>query len=693
MKTQVFTMLMVIFGLTSVSAQKSLYKAKLQYDTGSFTEAKTVLLDYISEVPADVDAHLLLAKCYFSMGLFSECNLRLEKIVHLNNCPSEAFELYGKSLKQVGRMTEAKDNFLKLASVDPTKSKQLAESVDFAIQTMEKGSKYDIISMPYNSSSHDFGLTFYQNVPVFTSFRTDILMDEVQKLSNQHDGVQKSYFYSNKKHHFIKGLHQKLDQIGPLSFSSNGEYCTLIESGMTQDCHITCDKISSVLYLVKINKTGEIVEHKSFIHNEVGSSIHSAHIAYDGKAIYFSSNRPGGYGGFDLYVSYLKNGLWTLPVNLGSEVNTSGNEITPFYNNGEMLFASDNHPGLGGYDVFSSRVIQGQWTEITNAGHGINSIGDDYFPVKNSKEDIFITSNRLGGKGGNDIYKAIQIVGDNEALLSAVEVNIVPPAVSLASLEETHAQKPVSETKNVSFKENSTVVTTDVQTKSVFIMPEFDRNVVGSTEAEFSLSGARRIALGNVAPVGEVFFIQLASTSNLEPNLSKYGNLVQFGDIYKMTVNNVIKIRLGYFTERKDAEEALKNVRQNGFKDAFIIKESLVHSNMELLLSKAEDPIIAERGNDQTNNKKQPAAVYGLGGKYKVRLASYEDPIWFDINKVKDLGRIEQWTKGSWTIFVLAGYNDIEEAKDAQIKALNRGFKTAEVVIDTGGILERLKQN
>ncbi len=693
MKTQVFTMLMVIFGITSVSAQKSLYKAKLQYDTGSFTEAKTVLLDYISEVPAGVDAHLLLAKCYFSMGLFSECNLRLEKIVHLNNCPSEAFELYGKSLKQVGRMTEAKDNFLKLASVDPTKSKQLAESVDFAIQTMEKGSKYDIISMPYNSSSHDFGLTFYQNVPVFTSFRTDILMDEVQKLSNQHDGVQKSYFYSNKKHHFIKGLHQKLDQIGPLSFSSNGEYCTLIESGMTPDCHITCDKISSVLYLVKINKTGEIVEHKSFIHNEVGSSIHSAHIAYDGKAIYFSSNRPGGYGGFDLYVSYLKNGLWTLPVNLGSEVNTSGNEITPFYNNGEMLFASDNHPGLGGYDVFTSRVIQGQWTEITNAGHGINSIGDDYFPVKNSKEDIFITSNRLGGKGGNDIYKAIQIVGDNEALLSAVEVNIVPPAVSLASREETHAQKPVSETKNVSFKENSTVVTTDVQTKSVFIMPEFDRNVVGSTETEFSLSGARRIALGNVAPVGEVFFIQLASTSNLEPNLSKYGNLVQFGDIYKMTVNNVIKIRLGYFTERKDAEEALKNVRKNGFKDAFIIKESLVHSNMELLLSKAEDPIIAERGNDQINNKKQPAAVYGLGGKYKVRLASYEDPIWFDINKVKDLGRIEQWTKGSWTIFVLAGYNDIEEAKDAQIKALNRGFKTAEVVIDTGGILERLKQN
>lgn len=693
MKTQVFAMLMVIFGITSISAQKSLYKAKLQFDTGSYTDAKNVLLDYLAAVPSDPEAHVLLAKCYYSLGLFTECNQRLEKIIHLKDCPTEAFEIYGKSLKQVGRMAEAKDNFLKLASVDPEKSKRLAESVDFAVATMEKGSDFDIISLPYNSSSHDFGLTFYQNVPVFTSFRTDILMDEIQKMSNQHEGVQKSYFYTNKKHHFIKGLNNKLDRIGPLSFSSNGEYCTLIESAMTNDCHITCDKISSVLYLVKMNKSGEIVEYKSFVHNEVGSSIHSAHIAYDGKAIYFSSNRPGGFGGFDLYVSYLKNGLWTLPVNLGSEVNTTGNEITPFYNNGEMLFASDTHPGLGGYDIFSTRVVQGQWTEVTNSGHGINSIGDDYFPVKNSKEDIFITSNRLGGRGGNDIYKAIQISGNEEPLLSAVEVNVVPPAVSLASLEETHAQKPTSASKNVSFQENTSLVRSDVQTKSVFIMPEFDRNVVGSTEAEFSLSGARRIALGSVAPVGEVFFIQLASTSHLEPNLSKYANLVQFGDIYKMKVNKVIKIRLGYFTERKDAEEALKNVRQNGFKDAFIVKESLVHSNMELLLSKSEDNIIAERGNDQVNTKKEQTAVYGLGGKYKVRLASYEDPIWFDINKVKDLGRIEQWTKGSWTIFVLAGYNNIDEAKDAQIKALNRGFKTAEVVIDTGGILERLKEN
>ena len=63
------------------------------------------------------------------------------------------------------------------------------------------------------------------------------------------------------------------------------------------------------------------------------------------------------------------------------------------------------------------------------------------------------------------------------------------------------------------------------------------------------------------------------------------------------------------------------------------------------------------------------------------------------VEKVKDLGRIEQWTKGGWTIFILAGYNNLNEAKAALVSAQNRGFKTAEVVIDNGGILERLKQN
>ncbi|MEY3421665.1 MAG: hypothetical protein RIR48_1961, partial [Bacteroidota bacterium] len=125
---------------------------------------------------------------------------------------------------------------------------------------------------------------------------------------------------------------------------------------------------------------------------------------------------------------------------------------------------------------------------------------------------------------------------------------------------------------------------------------------------------------------------------------------------------------------------------------AFISHELLNTAQMELVLTGTDESSFTDKGNFNTKNPEVQKS-YTSTGKYKVRLASYEDPIWFDINKVKDLGRIEQWTKGGWTIFILAGYNTLDEAKNAQISALNRGYKTAEVVIDIGGILERLKQN
>ncbi|MFZ1790109.1 MAG: hypothetical protein WAT92_17450, partial [Saprospiraceae bacterium] len=78
---------------------------------------------------------------------------------------------------------------------------------------------------------------------------------------------------------------------------------------------------------------------------------------------------------------------------------------------------------------------------------------------------------------------------------------------------------------------------------------------------------------------------------------------------------------------------------------------------------------------------------------YKIRLASYEDPIWFDLKKVNDLGHIEQWSKGTWTIFVISGFKSFQDAEQARVKAVNRGFTSAEVVIDNGGVIESIKKN
>lgn len=125
----------------------------------------------------------------------------------------------------------------------------------------------------------------------------------------------------------------------------------------------------------------------------------------DGKTIYFSSNRPGGLGGIDIYrVNMDASGRFGNPVNLGKEINTAGDEMFPYVSeDGKLFFASDGHPGLGKLDLFVAIRSGGKIT-VENMGIPYNSNMDDFGLVMRKNGDIFFSSNRAGGKGDDDIY-------------------------------------------------------------------------------------------------------------------------------------------------------------------------------------------------------------------------------------------------------------------------------------------------
>ncbi len=132
-------------------------------------------------------------------------------------------------------------------------------------------------------------------------------------------------------------------------------------------------------------------------------------LSADGRTLYFTSTRPGGLGGYDIYKSDLKEGgAWAVPVNLGPLINTAYDEQSPFIHpDGQTLyFSSNGWPGLGNRDIFISRKNpQGSWQKAENVGYPINSFAEEAgLSISSNGKTAYFSADKPGGQGGLDIY-------------------------------------------------------------------------------------------------------------------------------------------------------------------------------------------------------------------------------------------------------------------------------------------------
>jgi OOP family OmpA-OmpF porin len=147
--------------------------------------------------------------------------------------------------------------------------------------------------------------------------------------------------------------------------------------------------------------------------NKVGYKAMQPYVSFDGTKLFFSSNKPGGKGGYDLYMCNIdENGFTGEAVNLGASINTAGDEVTPFYHtiSNTLFFSSNGHTGVGGLDVFKSslNVDDSVYAKPKNLGRPINSSKDDaYFILDRVQTKGYFSSDREDCPGGNcyDIYE------------------------------------------------------------------------------------------------------------------------------------------------------------------------------------------------------------------------------------------------------------------------------------------------
>jgi outer membrane protein OmpA-like peptidoglycan-associated protein len=135
------------------------------------------------------------------------------------------------------------------------------------------------------------------------------------------------------------------------------------------------------------------------------SCLHPSMSADESK-LFFASDMPGGYGGMDLYFAEKRGDSWSKPINLGPEINTTGNEVFPFiHESGSLFFASNGHKGMGGLDLFMIDIGKPKWGRVINLGEPFNSPQDDLGIILNEDGDIgYFASDREGGFGKDDIY-------------------------------------------------------------------------------------------------------------------------------------------------------------------------------------------------------------------------------------------------------------------------------------------------
>lgn len=275
-------------------------------------------------------------------------------------------------------------------------------------------SLYTIKNLDINTSKSDFGATFFQDRIVFTSARdTTKFSEKLYTWNNQpflnlyvaeRNPADGSLFNETV---FLPNVMTKYHE-ATASFDATGKTIYYSTNIVKKNKLIIDEDKTNNFQIVK----GDIVNNKlenpqKVFFDSNDYSVGHPSLSEDGKWLFFASDMPNGIGETDLYyVKIAADGTMSSPVNLGPKINTIGNDLFPFFHNGNLYFSSDGHYGYGDLDVYESKLLaDGTFSDPVNLGAPINSNKDDFSFIIDSADNYgYVSSNREGGKGDDDIY-------------------------------------------------------------------------------------------------------------------------------------------------------------------------------------------------------------------------------------------------------------------------------------------------
>lgn len=399
-----------LFAIKGVAQSASINAANKLYFSKLYSQAIPKYESVLRKDSSNADVLNNLGECYRLTNNNKGQLICYGKLVKTGKAEEVHKLYYGQALMKAGKYDDAKKY------MDEYKADNRGEAFSKAITNLQKFSKnadaYVLKEFEFNSPYDDFSaFTFLNDKIVFTSTKTKSTW-----ITRRHGWTGNNYchMYLTEKNNFgeyetpamfIAEYATKYND-GPFCASKDGTNIFFTRNSTSKkEKSLDGSQKLKIMQATILNDNLQSMMVLKFNSNEYNCA-HPA-ISGDGKTLYFSSDMGGGQGGMDLY--YCKKdagGAWGPPINLGDKVNTKGNEIFPSITEENVLyFASNGHEGIGGLDIYETKIREDKPGKVYNMGKPVNSEHDDFaYNLNTDGKKGFLSSNRKTGGMNDDIY-------------------------------------------------------------------------------------------------------------------------------------------------------------------------------------------------------------------------------------------------------------------------------------------------
>ena len=398
---------------TSNKAMKAYNEGVTAYDFLNFIKAEISFKEAVSIDKKFYEAYIMIGDLLAKQKRYSEASTNYRAAVKIDSLFFKpVFFTLGNAELLSGDYYNALIHFKVYLAQEGMSAKnrivaaKSAKNCEFALKAMKN-------PVPFNPVSVGNGIntTDDEYWPSITADGQTLMFTRQQAIHENQvlfGEVQEDFYIS----YYSDNAWQKAVNAGPPLNTRQNEGAQSLSSNGSYMFFTACERPGGLgscdLYFSAFNdgKWSEPVNLKSPVNTSSWESQPS--ISADGKTLFFSSSRPGGFGGKDLWLSRLNvNNLWTKPVNLGNVINTDGDEMSPFihFDGKTLYFASDGRVGMGGFDLYMTRMNDDStWSEPQNLGYPINTYNDEMGLVIESGGQKAYFSSIRDKKYGKDIF-------------------------------------------------------------------------------------------------------------------------------------------------------------------------------------------------------------------------------------------------------------------------------------------------